>query len=100
MTSASDIWGIVGDGTFNGWGGPNVKMVPDPCNDGVFIAYGVSLTQAQMKFRLNDDWGVNLGDNGADGSLEAGGANIVIPAAGTYNITLDTVNNTYSLVQQ
>jgi hypothetical protein len=53
-----------------------------------------------MKFRLNDDWGVNLGDNGADGSLEAGGANIVIPAAGTYNITLDTVNNTYSLVQQ
>ena len=60
----------------------------------------VSLTQAQMKFRLNDDWGVNLGDNGADGSLEAGGANIVIPAAGTYNITLDTVNNTYSLVQQ
>ena len=57
MTSASDIWGIVGDGTFNGWGGPNVKMVPDPCNDGVFLAYGVSLTQAQMKFRLNDDWG-------------------------------------------
>ena len=100
VTSASDIWGIVGDGTFNGWGGPNVKMVPDPCNDGVFLAYGVSLTQAQMKFRLNDDWGVNLGDNGADGSLEAGGANIVIPAAGTYNITLDTVNNTYSLVQQ
>jgi hypothetical protein len=75
-------------------------MVPDPCIDGVFIAYCVSLTQAQMKFRLNDDWGVNLGDNGADGSLEAGGANIVIPAAGTYNITLDTVNNTYSLVQQ
>lgn len=100
VAEASDIWGIVGDGTHNGWGGPNVKMVADPCNDGVFLAYGVTLTAAQMKFRLNDDWGVNLGDSGADGSLEAGGDNIVIPEAGTYNITLDTVNNTYSLNKQ
>jgi len=75
-------------------------MAPVTCIVGVFLAYGVSLTQAQLNFSLYHDWGVNLGDNGADGSLEAGGANIVIPAAGTYNITLDTVNNTYSLVQQ
>jgi hypothetical protein len=50
-----------------------------------------------MKFRFNNDWGVNLGDNGADGSLEPGGANIAIPSDGTYYITLDTANNTYSI---
>lgn len=100
VTPADPVWGIVGDATLNGWGdGPDVKMVPDPCNDGVYLVYGVTLADGEMKFRADDDWGVNLGDDGADGTTDSGGANIAV-SAGTYNITLDTVNNTYSIVAQ
>jgi len=100
ITPADSIWGIVGSATLNGWGdAPDVKMIPDPCNDGVYLVYNVVLTDGEMKFRADDDWGVNYGDTGADGSIELGGDNIAV-TAGTYNITLDTVNNTYSIVAQ
>jgi len=72
-------------------------MIPDPCNDGVYLVYGVVLTDGEMKFRADDDWGNNLG--GADGTTVSSGDNIAV-TAGTYNITLDTVNNTYSIVAQ
>ena len=57
---------------------------------------GVGLRDGEIKFRQDDDWGVNLGDTGADGSLDAGGDNIVV-TAGTYNIMLDITNNTYTM---
>jgi len=97
LTEPDSTWGIVGSATINGWGdGPDVKMIPDPCNEGVYIIYDVVLTDGEMKFRADDDWGVNLGDTGADGITDQGGDNIAV-SAGIYNITLDTVNNTYSI---
>ncbi len=100
VTPADPVWGIVGSATLNGWGdAPDVKMIPDPCNDGVYIVYDVVLIDGEMKFRADDDWGNNLGDDGADGTTEGNGANIAV-SAGTYNITLDTVNNTYTIVAQ
>ena len=100
VTPADPVWGIVGSATLNGWGdAPDVKMIQDPCNEGVYIVYGVTLSDGEMKFRADDDWGVNLGDNGADGTTDSGGDNIAV-SAGTYNITLDTINNTYSIVGQ
>ena len=54
-----------------------------------------SLNSGEVKFRFNEDWGVNFGDDGADGTLEAGGSNIAV-AAGNYYITLDLNTNTYS----
>jgi hypothetical protein len=50
-----------------------------------------------MKFRFNEDWGVNYGDNDTNGSLEPGGANIPIPNPGTYFVTLDLDNLTYTV---
>ena len=43
----------------------------------------------KFKFRANDDWGINFGDNGADFKPEYDGADIVISAAGNYTISLD-----------
>jgi hypothetical protein len=74
-------------------------MIPDPCTEGVYLVYGVTLADGEMKFRADDDWGVNLGDDGVDGTTDANGANIAV-SAGTYNITLNTVDNTYSVVAQ
>ena len=38
-----------------------------------------------------------FGDDGADGSLESGGANIVIPGDGVYHVILDLNTSSYSL---
>ena len=97
ITPAGTVWGVVGSATLNGWGAAeDVKLMPDPCNDGVYIVKDVVLTDGEIKFRQDDAWGVNVGDNGADGTYEANGANIAV-TAGTYDMILDTVNGTYTL---
>ena len=100
ITPAGTVWGVVGSATLNGWGSAeDVKLVPDPCNDGVYVIKDVVLADGEIKFRQDDAWGVNLGDNGADGTTEANGANIAV-SAGTYDMTLDTVNGTYTLTKK
>ena len=100
ITPAGTVWGVVGSATLNGWGSAeDVKLVPDPCNEGVYVIKDVVLADGEIKFRQDDAWGVNLGDNGADGTTEANGANIAV-SAGTYDMTLDTVNGTYTLTKK
>ena len=48
-----------------------------------------------MKFRKDGGWAENLGDDGADGSLEPGGANIAVGrsamasnTSGDYNVAI------------
>ncbi|MHA7942892.1 SusE domain-containing protein [Formosa sp. 3Alg 14/1] len=82
------LWGLVGDATPNGWDGPDTLLSMDYAQEGVWYINGVSLTTGEMKFRANNDWGINYGDDGNDGNLEDGGANIPI-TAGNYNIVLD-----------
>lgn len=86
-----DVWGIVGSATAGGWNGPDAKFFPDFSKEKVWKLSGIKLTDGEIKFRLNDDWAVNYGDDGANGTLEAGGANIVVKA-GTYDIVLDFSN--------
>ena len=87
-------WGLVGDATTNGWDGPDMTMYESGAEQ--FGIYA-QLTAGEIKFRFDNDWGLNLGDNGADGSLEEGGANIAIAEDGGYYITLNRANNTYTL---
>ncbi len=85
----ADLWGLVGDATPNGWNGPDIKFLPDfGLNPGKFYLNGVTLNNGEIKIRQNDDWGVNYGDNGNDGTLDLNGTNIPVNA-GTYNIVLD-----------
>ncbi len=87
-------WGLVGSATPNGWNGPDVEMYETAPNE---YALYVELVAGEIKFRYNEDWGQNYGDDGADGTLEAGGANIVIPADGTYYIVMNLNDMTYSI---
>lgn len=90
----ASMWGLVGSATANGWDGPDMIMYESGTDQyGVFA----TLVAGEMKFRFNNDWGVNLGDNDNDGSLEPGGSNIPIAMDGTYFISLNTANNTYSI---
>ncbi|EPR73807.1 SusD, outer membrane protein [Winogradskyella psychrotolerans RS-3] len=86
-------WGIVGDGTPNGWDGPDTEMFEIATNK--FALY-TELTDGFLKFRFNEDWGNNYGDTGADGILEAAGDNIPV-TAGEYYITFDLDNLTYTI---
>lgn len=95
MYQTGDVWGIIGS-AYNDWGAtPDFTLTE--VNPGVWIAEGVDFIPGEMKFRINEDWGVNMGDDGADGTLDDGGANIVITEAGKYRIVLDTNLGTYTL---
>lgn len=87
------VWGLVGS-AFNNWGAtPDASFTRDwsrPFDD-IWILRDVTLLDGEYKIRANNDWAVNYGDTGADGTLELNGNNIV-SMAGTYTITLDFSN--------
>lgn len=80
-------YGIVGS-AWNDWGGagPDAPFYYDYTTN-TFKA-GVKLLEGEMKVRFNNDWGLNYGDSGADGTLDEGGDNIVV-TEGFYLITIN-----------
>ena len=86
-------WGLVGSATVNGWDGPDMEMYETASNQYALYA---DLVTGEIKFRFNEDWGQNYGDSGADGTLDSGGDNIAV-SAGTYYITMDLDNLTYTI---
>lgn len=98
----TNVWGVVGDATPNGWDGPDVVLHIDYTSDyasgeGVWYAENVSLTEGNIKFRANNDWAIDYGSDNADGQLDQGGSDIPIESAGSYDIVLDLGEMTYSL---
>lgn len=83
-------WGIIGSATPGGW--DNDTDMVWISTDNVWEISSIALVAGEIKFRLNSDWAVNYGDNGNDGTLEDGGANIPITEAGNYKITFDMEN--------
>lgn len=83
-------WGIIGSATPGDWG----ASTPMTFNaaDGTWNIT-VNLTGGagkEMKFRANNGWDINFGDNNpADNKPEYGGDNIKVAASGNYTITLD-----------
>lgn len=92
---ADHSWGVIGDATPGGWGA-DTDMRYDNANQVWKVT--VDFVVGNFKFRKNHDWGTNLG--GANGTLSAGGADIAVSQAGTYDIVLDVTNNTYTLVKK
>jgi len=88
-------WGVVGSG-YNNWGAFADAPFYTTSQANVFVAY-VTLVAGEIKFRKNSDWADNFGDNGANGSLEAGGANVAVSTAGNYRIVVNTTDLTYQL---
>lgn len=79
-----NTWGIIG--AFNGWS----VSVPLTFNTSTGVwSITRDMPAGEFKFRANDDWGINLGDNNADFKPEYDGSNLNISAAGSYTISLD-----------
>jgi hypothetical protein len=89
-------WGIIGDATADAWNSDQNMTFDAATNLWTAI---LELSNKAIKFRANDGWDVNYGDDGANASLELGGANISIASAGKYKITLNLnqLPYTYSL---
>ncbi len=78
-------WGLIGSATPTGWDSDTDLKYNAATNSWDLT---INLIKGDIKFRANDKWDLNLGDNGANASLEENGANIVIPSDGTYIIKL------------
>lgn len=93
-------WGIIGSAIPPYDSSEDVDMKWDAVNNVFTIT--LDMKAGEFKFRANDAWTINFGDNNADGSLEQDGANIVLPEDGNYTVTLDLghpPDYTYSFVK-
>lgn len=89
-------WGLIGSATPGGW--DSDQNLTYDATAGTW-SIQLDLVPGDIKFRANDDWGLNYGDNGPDALLERDGSNIAIANAGNYKITLflDKPDHTYSI---
>lgn len=84
-----DTWGMIGTATPNGWAG-STPMVYNPVN--ATWEAELNLTNGALKFRANNDWGINYGaQNISDlnGNLVFDAAAIDIPEPGVYSVIID-----------
>jgi hypothetical protein len=87
LTHASLLtdWGLIGSATPNGWDSDQ-NMTFDPLTGKISIT--LDLVAGEIKFRANDAWDLNYGDDGANKTVEENGANIAVAQAGNYTIDL------------
>lgn len=89
-------WGIIGSATPGGW---DADTNLDYDLSTKKYSYVGPLVVGEIKFRLDDSWATNYGDDGNDLTLDAGGANIPIPTAGNYTIVIDFTAKTYTITK-
>lgn len=80
-------WGIIGSASPGGWGDDTNMTIASTAKGEYKWSADITLADGEIKFRANDGWDINFGDNNADGSLEYGGSNIAV-TAGNYHIEL------------
>ncbi len=91
-------------GAYQGWAPSEAPTIVDSDEDGVFTGL-VTITGADLNFKFTSqaDWaGTNYGAGATDGTLstDGGAGNLSVPAEGTYLLTADLNNLTWSYVLQ
>lgn len=92
-------WGVIGTATANNWDSDQDMTLNE--STGIWTAT-LPLKVGELKFRANDDWGINFGDTGANLSLEYNGDNLAITEAGNYEVQLilNTPLYTYKITKK
>jgi len=86
-------WGLIGSATPTGWDS-DTDLTYDA--ETGLLSLAVDLIEGEIKFRANDAWDLDFGDNGADSNLEYGGDNIAVAEAGNYTVVLDLTSAIYT----
>ena len=87
-------WGIIGGAVPPYDWSVDVNMTYNAIDQVLEVT--LDLQQGDFKFRANDGWDLNFGDDEPDGIVNPGGSNIPIPEAGNYTITLDLSQAIYT----
>jgi starch-binding outer membrane protein SusE/F len=99
-------WGLIGDATNQA--DTNANNTPDGWENDKNMRYNQStkmyeittdLLVGAVKFRKNDAWAVDYGDNGNNLSMDLGGSNIPIAVAGNYTIKMDLESKVYTITK-
>ncbi len=90
--SEPEFWGVIGQ--WLDWAEDiNLEWYHDAATDEQYLTVTVPDIPAQddqrFKYRANDAWDINLGDDDLDGFMNYGGADIPIPDGGTITFYLD-----------
>ena len=88
-STTATTWGIIGDFPLNSWSSDFATMTYNATTGNWEATFTTSAAVSGWKFRANADWGLNYGDDGGDGKLDAGGANISLATAGNYTVILN-----------
>ncbi|MDZ7806683.1 MAG: SusF/SusE family outer membrane protein [Gracilimonas sp.] len=87
-------WGLIGSATPDEWNSDQ-DMTYDPVEKVWTIT--LTLTAGEIKFRANNAWDLNYGDDEGDGFLEENSdTNIQVASGGNYTVTLDLSDYPYS----
>jgi glycosidase len=87
--------GIIGSATANGWDA-STPMILEGSSLHDWIIYDVELTDGELKFRANDAWDVNWGNNEFPaGTAYLNGVNVPV-SAGTYIVRFNDLTGAFS----
>lgn len=91
---------IYAPGGYQNWDPSKANTFVSSTSNGVYVGFiNFPAAGTEFKFTKNRNWNDgDWGDNGADGTLEPGGANLKSPGAGYYKITVDINTKTYTMV--
>ncbi|MCS4303274.1 serine hydrolase [Chryseobacterium sp. BIGb0232] len=90
-TKTTDIylWGIIGDATPGGWDGKDTPLQADTQKPNLYFLKNYHLKKGKLKFRLDNDWGYNLGLNNDGKTIALNAYDFLIGEEGQYDILLD-----------
>lgn len=87
-------------GNHQGWDPASAPQLASVNSDDIYEGYVYFAEEGNtFKFTQGGGWDVNWGDDGADGTLEPGGTDIVAGEAGYYYLTVDLANLTYTMLK-
>jgi hypothetical protein len=86
-TYTKTTWGIIGSATAGQWDN-STPMTFDPATK-TWVINSIALTAAEFKFRANNAWDINFGDDPNSDYMKYNGDNFKVTAAGNYKVVLN-----------
>ena len=91
--------GVIGDGTPTGWDS-DTDLTQSAFDPHIWYISNFTLVDGALKFRANDDWSVNWGNNTPISGFATQDGPNVPTTAGTYDIWFNDIDGSYIMIPQ